>query len=89
MPACFQLIDKTTDKPARFADIDDKLCQYLEKPIDPIEYLYNWYNLVGFGLACGKSFDQLREVFADTDLVPVIDFLDEHYTANAWHQVGR
>ena len=89
MPNCFQLISKKTQKPESFAVIDEELCKYLNVPVDAERYVYEWYDSIGLGLAFGHDFNKLREIFADTRLTPIIEYLDKHYTSDAWHEVGR
>ena len=88
MPNYFKLIDKTTEKPAKFVDIDEKLCVHMGVEPHPKNYLYGWYDFIGLGLAMGKTFDELRGfVHKDEQHIhKVIDYLDEHYVPDAWYQ---
>ena len=84
MPNCFQLLERDTNTPASFADIDEQLCNHFNTPVDEKLYYRAWYDVVGLGLAMGKSFEQLREMLPE--YIDIIDFLDAHYTTTAWYQ---
>lgn len=91
MPNCFNLTRKTAtnEGPVKLAQIDDELCKHLGVVADPVKYHLGWYDSVGFGLATGLTFDQLRKMCkdsGDTELLPVIDFLDANFTALAWSE---
>ena len=90
MPNCFQLISKSTGKATRFTDIDRELCDHLKQPCDDHWYLYGWYNWIGFSLVCGKSFTEIANILADDpELLKINTYLAEHYTAEAWVEIGR
>ena len=101
MPACFTLTRKGESTPSSLQHIDDEMrVEFGEEP-DEIRWLWGWYDAVGFGLAMGRTWEQLREQFAEDPaesertnmfrrrMLAVIDWLDEHYTPNAWAEVGR
>ena len=87
MPACFNLISKTTGQPTKFQLIDDELRQHLNEPADLDHWLDGWYDCVGLALATGKDWKYCREVF--TRLDRIIDYLEENYSYNSWTEVGR
>ena len=87
MPNYFQLIDKTTEKPAKFVDIDEKLCAHMGVEPHPKNYLYGWYDSIGLGLAMGKTWDEMRTWWDDNSpMQKVINYLEERYTPDAWYQ---
>lgn len=89
MPSCFQLINKETGEAEKFSKIDDKICAYFGVKPDPKKYVYLWYDIIGFNLATGKSFEEQREMEwlkNDPELMQIIDFLDENYTSNNWYE---
>ena len=90
MPNCFQLISKDTGQAERFADIDESLCAHLNKEVDEKEYLNYWYDVLGLGIACGKSFDDLRNRCQPDDelMLDIIDYLDQNYVPDAWAEGG-
>ena len=101
MPACFTLTRKGESKPASLQAIDDEMrIEFGEEP-DKKRWLWGWYNVVGFGLAMGRDWTQLREQFAEDSaedeesvefccsMLRVIDWLEANFTANAWAERGR
>ena len=87
MPACFQLFPIGSDEPARFSVIDDAMRQHFGAPPDAERYYEGWYDIEGFGLALGRDWDDLRGLFPERK--PIIDWLEKHYTADAWTEIGR
>lgn len=105
MPACFQLIDKQTGQSEKFTTIDNRICKELLNVVPhDIEYVNGWYDYIGFALACGQTFDNLRgkiqehiniddndniELAYWLDMLLINNWLDENYTASAWYEVSR
>lgn len=95
MPNCYQLIRKSTGQAAKLNEIDEELCKMLGVPVHPTMWVNAWHNTIGFGLACGRSFDQLREEerqrkdeWVEVSL-KIIDYLDANFTPNVWVQIGK
>lgn len=101
MPDCFTLTRKGESQPAGLQEIDDGMCiEFGEEP-DEKRWLWGWYDTIGYGLALGRDWTQLREQFAEDPaesertnmfrrrMLAVIDWLETHYTPNAWAEVGR
>jgi len=89
MPNCFCLTSKLTNRITPFAQIDEELCAHLGVEVHPTKYAFGWYNCIGLALAMGKTFEQQRVLFKeDPELLRIIDFLDQHYTPDAWSTVG-
>lgn len=65
MPSCFQLYPKGEKEPKILQHIDDEMRVHFEVPPDPDHWLGNWYDTIGFRLALGKSFEQIREQFKE------------------------
>lgn len=101
MPNCFQLIDKTTGQPVILQKLDDKICEHMGVTPDPVKYYRCWFDIIGFKLACGKNFDQIRadlnqllEEDKDDpderafweDLLKVLDFIVAGYESSAWYE---
>jgi len=87
MPNCFSLTRKsdTAAGPVKLTLIDEELCAHLGVEVDENNWVHGWYNSIGFSLAMGKSFDECRETFQDSEvLLPVIDYLDANFTTNSW-----
>ncbi len=86
MPNCFQL-SRPGVGPVALQTIDEEMCKHFEVPCDPVRWYREWYNIIGLGLACGKSFEQLRNILPQH--LDIIDWLDSQFTADAWVEVGR
>ena len=101
MPNCFTLTRKGENAPASLQTIDDLMRVAFGEEPDPKRWLWGWYDVVGFGLALGRDWTQLREQYAEDpaesertntfhrQMLTVIDWLDEHYTTDAWAERGR
>ena len=103
MPACFQLFRKSEGQnaaPCKLNTIDEELCKLLGKEIHPTLYVGCWFDYIGFKLAIGKTFAQIREAIAankaeygDTefydDMLKMADYLDENFSPSAWTEIGR
>ena len=65
MPVCFQLFrkDGSSREPLVLQDVDEEICKHFEVPCDPVKWVCGWFDSIGFRLACGKSFAQIREEF--------------------------
>ncbi len=87
MPNAFQFIAKATGEAENFNDIDEKLCAFLGVPVDPAEYHRGWYDCFGWPASMGQTFAEMRERGHARDAIghKMLDWLDEHYTINAWY----
>ena len=95
MPACFTLTRKGESKPANLQEIDDEMRQAFGEEPDADRWLWGWYDTIGYGLALGRDWAQLRERFAEdpdeserTNMLrrrrlAVIDWLETRYIPNA------
>ena len=87
MPNCFSLTPKGETRPQNLNSVDEALCKALGEPVSNTLWCRDWYNYIGLLLACGKTFDEIREVCCDSpEMLQVIDFLDAHYVSNAWYE---
>ena len=90
MPACFKLIDKTTNEPVEFVKIDEALCATFGVPVDPDKWYQDWYDGIGLCLASGATFDKIRDVYNEEppiiEIVEIIDWLSARYRADSWHE---
>lgn len=94
MPNCFQLVSKKTGEAEVLARIDEMLCAHLGVPIDPKEWVYSWYDIIGFSLAMGRTFEDLRQTFSvgeedersdhERVMLRIVEFLDKNFTTEAW-----
>jgi hypothetical protein len=84
--------------------VDAEICAHFEAEVHPDDWYYNWYNVIAFWFALGKTWDETRaitedqrEYFASTgdkdDIVNVrlriIDFMESRYQVNTWVSVGK
>lgn len=98
MPQCFQLCRKGETTPQSFSEIDRIMCEHFGVEVHPKYYLADWYNVIGFVIACGKGelgSQELRDFIVgwapldseySAELLKVLDYLEEHYTSNAWYE---
>lgn len=88
MPNCFQLIDKKTGKAADLREIDTALWIHFNghEPEGNSAWYKGWYNTIGLLLSCGKSFDEIKEIYFDDQLYQsIIDRLSCSYESSAWY----
>lgn len=91
MPACFELISKSSKERERLSTVDEAICAHVGVEPDPKYYYRSWVDTIGLSLACGKDWAWARAWaranYADSpELVAVVDFLEANYTYNAWHE---
>jgi len=92
MPNCFSLTRKSNPEagPVKLTLIDEELCSHLGVEVHPEYWVHGWYNSIGLMLAMGKSWDECREIFKDSDvLLPIIDYLEANFITDAWAEIGR
>lgn len=100
MPVCFQLYKKGEQSAATLNSIDEAMCVHFNQPVDPKKYLAGWYDTIGFKLAMGKNWEQIRVDFRelavewpdeDTQMwvrtmLKITDWLEENYTSDSWRE---
>lgn len=97
MPTCVQLISKETGKPAVLNHIDNDLCREMGVLADERRYYMDWFDIVGFQVACGTGLEKQVELGREwvranptdshaIDFLAVLRWLNEHYTTDAWYQ---
>lgn len=61
MPNCFQLIRKSQPEagPVVLTEVDEELCRHFGVSIHPYCWYENWYDIIGFRLALGRSFAEI------------------------------
>ena len=103
MPNCFSLSRKSKreEGPVKLSLIDDEICHHFNVVPDAIEYYAYWYDIIGFKLAMGKTFDEIKKDLAErivekpewndeyTRLIEITNWLDENFVANAWAEIGK
>lgn len=99
---CFSLTRKSDigAGPVSFQVIDEEMCKFFNQPCDPVKYMDEWYDIIGFNLAMDLSFDKQRVKYIEKskqgnelgefckNLVKIIDWLDENFTYDAWAEIG-
>lgn len=64
-----------------FLAIDKMLCEQFKVECDKKEWFHQWYDLVGFSLAAGLTWDTIRDINSDSEtMLKVIDFLEDNFT---------
>jgi hypothetical protein len=90
MPNCFTLTRKSDldAGPVPLAKIDEEMCVFFAVAVDPMKYYLHWFDLIGFRLAIGHTFE---EIISDSSerLKPVARWLQENFTPNVWAERGR
>jgi hypothetical protein len=104
MPHCFQLTRKGETKPTALQDIDAELCQNLDLPFSEDKWAGGWYDLIGFSLACGRSFDEITDAIKvgikaankgtaqcehGYQLLRINHYLSEHFSNDTWTEIDR
>ena len=100
MPNCFSLTRKSDLEagPVVLQVIDEEMCKHFGVPCDPKIYHAYWYQTIGFSLACGKTFEDIRDdvrsqIANATDIlhnlqdlhqIAICDWLEANFTTNAW-----
>lgn len=85
MPNCFQLLRDGVAVP--LVQIDEEMCRHFGATCHPIRYYESWYDAIGYELAMGRSFEQIKVTLVEyPQLVEIINWLEQRYTVNAWHE---
>ncbi len=88
MPNCFQLYRNGTAVPLNI--IDEEMCRYFSADCHPTRYFMAWYDWVGYFLAMGKTFDEIRALSRDGELaylIEIIDWIEAHFQPTSWHEM--
>ena len=85
MPNCFQL--HRDGAAVSFLIVDEEMCRHFDAACHPTRYFEGWYDTIGYGLAAGDSFDQIRSTYADFPiLVRVADWIEANFTPVRWYE---
>jgi hypothetical protein len=87
MPNCFQLIRSGDAVP--LVEIDEEMCLHFGEPCDPKRYFRGWYDCIGYDLAMGRSFEEVKATYAaqewtDSGLLPVAEWLESNFSIRSW-----
>ena len=106
----FQLFRKlpngeTENDATSLSQIDREICEEFDLPLHPKLYVNGWFDVIGFGLATGKTWDDIRantnkqiastEAFdlecRESDLLTlrIVDFLEARFSPNCWFGRGK
>lgn len=86
MPNCFQLLRAGVAVP--LSQVDEEMCRHFNVPCDPELYFEDWYIRVGYDLAQGHSFDEIKTRSADSPILgQVIDWLAANFTVHSWYEM--
>jgi len=86
MPSCFQLL--RDGDAVSLNQIDEEMCKHFQVPCHETRYYESWYDTIGFGLATGESFDQIRMTYADFPrLVEIASWIETNFSVRHWHEL--
>jgi hypothetical protein len=78
-------------------EVDNRICEHLGETPDEVKYAHYWYDIIGFKLALGRNWDDIRKDFAENVaespqyadeyaiLGKIVDFLEANYDTNAFY----
>jgi len=94
MPNCYQLTRKGEYHPSSRIEIDEELCQFFDAPCHPTEWFHGWADIIGLPIALGKPLGspELRaslEQYASTEVLDILNYLETHFTSDAWATIGH
>ncbi len=67
MAAHFNLTRKSAPDagPVNLHDLDVEICALIGEPVHPTRYCIGWFDSIGYWLAVGKTWDEIRELHAE------------------------
>lgn len=93
MPNCIEFTSKVTGQVVTLGALDEELCDVAGVPVHERNWCFNWFDVIGGGLAAGKSFGNIAtEVGSDYDgvfrdvMLKMCKHLDANYRVRAWYQ---
>lgn len=95
----FQLTRKGETEPKLLWAVDAELCWHFRAEHRESRWFADWYDLIGFKLALGdtwaeirhklRDFDSAYDWIWDNDIIDVVNWLEANYTVNSfsdWRQ---
>jgi len=89
-------------QPSGLNQIDREICKLVGLDEHKTQYCLGWFDMIGFKLACGESFEEIifeleqrfavpEPVYADYDaaILRVAKWLKQNFKNNAWVEIGR
>lgn len=100
MPNCFQLTRIGETEATPLVKIDEELCELLGREVHPTLYVIGWFDCIGFLLACGKTFEQIKVTIVEwypdemsrtrcEEMLRCCEYLEQHFVSSAWVEIGR
>ena len=67
MAAHFNLTRKSAPDagPVNLYDLDAEICALIGEPVHPSRYCIGWFDSIGYWLAVGKTWDEIRTMHAE------------------------
>jgi hypothetical protein len=87
MPNCFQLIRNEEAVPLN--QVDEEMCRHFDAPCDEHRYYWYWYDVIGYDLAMGDTFDEIIARYPTAypeapELVAIARWLQANFTTRSW-----
>ena len=83
MPNCFSLTRKSNLEagPVVLQKVDEEMCAYFGQEVHPKYWYCGWYDAIGFSLAMGKNWQQIR---VDLSIYVAEDILKKKWDLMFW-----
>jgi len=82
MPACIQFSDENGI--VNLTEVDERMCRDFGVAPDPTKYYRYWLETIGFGIALGKTREELIEIFPD--YATITEWLFENFKIESWFE---
>lgn len=90
MPNCVQFIRKSDDRAVSLNKLDEELCGVIGEEVHPKNWCREWFNIIGFWAAMGKTWDEIRVCVDDREYYgQILDHLEMNYNISSWVEIGR
>lgn len=87
MPNCFSLMPIGGKESVSLQDVDNKMREAFGAEPDPVNWYENWYDIIGFSLATGKTPEYIRELLQDEpELLAILTWIEANYVVSAWYE---
>lgn len=80
MPICFEL--HKNGEAVTLVRVDEEICRHFGEEPHPTMYYRGWFDSIGFALASGKSFEEIRLMFPT--MVDITNFIEKTYEPKSW-----
>lgn len=101
MPVCFNLTRKSdiAAGPVKLNTIDEEMCKHFGAPVDEVKYHCGWFDSIGFRLATGKTWEDIRKEFRNyveeksdytllyKHLIEIVDWLEDNFVTDSWYEL--